>query len=117
MKMIRRSRRPAIIVLAVMSALMSIAYGCMAFAEDPPSKQSPPAPETRMVVVEGVGADIESSRRDAYRMAVRHVLGALVDTKTLVETDRLITDKVVVFSAGLLRIQTSVAWPATLPDF
>lgn len=54
------------------------------------------------VIVEGVGADVESARRDAYRAAVRQVLGALVDTKTLVENDQLITDRVVVFSDGFV---------------
>lgn len=55
-----------------------------------------------VVIVEGVGADVEAARRDAYRAAVRQVLGALIDSQTLVENDQLITDKVVVFSNGFV---------------
>lgn len=61
-----------------------------------------PASETRMVIVEGVGTDVESARKDAYRAAVRQVLGTLVDSETLVENDSLITDKVVTFSDGFV---------------
>jgi len=53
-----------------------------------------------MVVAEGVGLDVESARRDAYRAAVRQVVGTLVDSQTIIENDTVITDKVVVFSDG-----------------
>ena len=63
--------------------------------------QSPAdAPPTQMVVAEGVGVDVESARRDAYRAAVRQVVGTLVDSQTIIENDTVITDKVVVFSDG-----------------
>ena len=63
--------------------------------------QSPAdAPPTQMVVAEGVGVDVESARRDAYRAAVRQVVGTLVDSQTIIENDTVITEKVFVFSDG-----------------
>ena len=53
-----------------------------------------------MVVAEGVGVDVESARRDAYRAAVRQVVGTLVDSQTIIENDTVITEKVFVFSDG-----------------
>jgi hypothetical protein len=65
--------------------------------------QSVAIEEDRRVIAQGVGADVESARRDAYRNAVRQVLGGLVDAETIVENDRLINDRVVVSSDGFVR--------------
>lgn len=56
----------------------------------------------RVVVAEGVGADVESAKTDAYRQAVRQVVGAFVDASTMVENDQLIEDRVITLSSGLV---------------
>jgi hypothetical protein len=81
-----------------LSLLVAVASCYLGVAAEEPA----PASETRMVIVEGVGTDVESARKDAYRNAVRQVLGTLVDSAMLVENDSLITDKVVMFSDGFV---------------
>lgn len=61
-----------------------------------------PGGATEVVIAEGVGVDVESARRDAYRNAVRQAVGAYVDSETIVENDELITDKIVVLSPAFV---------------
>ena len=56
----------------------------------------------RVVVAEGVGADVDSAKSDAYRQAVRQVVGAFVDASTMVENDKLIEDQVITLSSGFV---------------
>lgn len=87
----------------VLALLVIIASGHLGAAAEEPAVVAPPSgPQTVTVEVEGVGKDADEARHDAYRMAVRQVLGSLVDSKTLVENDQLITDRVVVFSNGFV---------------
>lgn len=55
-----------------------------------------------VVITEGVGLDVESARKDAYRNAVRQAVGAYVDSETIVENDQLITDKVITLSPAFV---------------
>ncbi len=55
------------------------------------------------VVVSGVGLSKEEAQKDAYRNAVRQVVGLYVDSKTLVENDELIEDQVRAASNGVVR--------------
>jgi hypothetical protein len=57
---------------------------------------------TEITIAEGVGVDAESARRDACRNAVRQVVGAYVDSETVVANDELITDRVVVLSPAFV---------------
>jgi hypothetical protein len=59
-------------------------------------------PSVRVVVAEGVGVDVESAKSDAYRQAVRQVVGAFVDASTMVENDTLIEDQVITLSSGFV---------------
>jgi hypothetical protein len=78
----------------------------------PPAKEKEPAekvPEakepvtgTEIVVAEGVGTDAEEALKDALRAAVRQVVGSLVDAETLVKNDKVISDKVLTYSAGIV---------------
>lgn len=81
-----------------------LVLAALANATEPPAADTAntKVPDTTMVIVEGVGLDVETARKDAYRAAVRQVLGTLVDSETLVENDQLVTDKVVVFSDGFV---------------
>ncbi len=58
---------------------------------------------TQIVVAEGVGLTKEEADRDALRQAVRQVVGAVVDSDTLVKNDRLIEDKILIYSDGLVK--------------
>lgn len=59
-------------------------------------------PSVRVVVAEGVGADVEAAKSDAYRQAVRQVVGAFVDATSMVENDKLIEDQVITLSSGFV---------------
>lgn len=63
----------------------------------------------RVVVVEGVGTDVESAKADAYRQAVRQVVGAFVDASTMVSNDQLIEDRVITLSSAFVEKVEPVA--------
>ena len=68
------------------------------------TKEKPPpaAPATQTVTGEGVGTTPEEARKDAIREAVRKVAGALVVGTTTVENDKIIKDKVLTYSDGVI---------------
>ena len=55
------------------------------------------------VVAEGVGTTADEAIKDAFRNAVRQVVGAVVDAETLVKNDELIDDKVLTYSDGFIK--------------
>jgi hypothetical protein len=55
------------------------------------------------VVAEGVGATPEDALKDAFRAAVRQVVGALVDEETVVKNDKVISEKVLTYSDGIIK--------------
>jgi hypothetical protein len=71
-------------------------------ATQPKGKGSPTAPATLTVTAEGVGTTPEEARTDAIREAVRKVTGALVIGTTTVENDKVIKDKVLTYSDGVI---------------
>lgn len=54
------------------------------------------------VEVEGVGLTADEALRDAFRNAVRLVLGAIVDAETRIEADDSLRDRVLTFSEGFV---------------
>lgn len=56
----------------------------------------------RVVTVEGVGVDVASAKTDAYREAVRQVVGAYVDSTAMAANDQLIEDKVITLSSAFV---------------
>jgi hypothetical protein len=53
---------------------------------------------TRTVLVEGVGTTAEEALKDAFRNAVRQVVGEVVDAETLVKNEELVKDQVLTYS-------------------
>lgn len=58
--------------------------------------------DTRVVIAQGVGTTVEAAKKDAYREAVRQVVGAYVESDTLVKNDSLIEDKILTLSGGFV---------------
>jgi hypothetical protein len=56
----------------------------------------------QVVVAEGVGADVAEARSDAFRHAVRQVVGAYVDSETIVANDEVISDRIVTLSPAFV---------------
>ncbi len=54
------------------------------------------------VVAEGVGTSPDEALKDAFRNAVRQVVGAVVDAETLIKDDQVIDDKVLTYSDGFI---------------
>lgn len=81
-------------------------------ADKPADKAEPPkqadagkpaaAPATQTVIAEGVGASADEALKDAFRAAVRQVVGAVVDAETLIKNDQIISDKVLTYSDGFV---------------
>jgi hypothetical protein len=57
---------------------------------------------SEVVVAEGVGDSADEAIKDAFRNAVRQVVGAIVDAETLVKNDEVIDDKVLTYSDGFI---------------
>jgi hypothetical protein len=60
----------------------------------------PEDPNLRVVIAEGVGASVEKAKKDAYREAVRQVVGAYVDSSQLLKNDTLIEDRIITLSSA-----------------
>jgi hypothetical protein len=69
---------------------------------------SPPG-DVRVITVEGAGKDIEAAKRDAYREAVRQVVGSYVDSETLVRNDSLIEDRIITLSNGFVEKSETIS--------
>lgn len=66
----------------------------------------------RVVVAQGVGITTEDAKKDAYREAVRQVVGTLVAAATIVDNDAVIEDKVLSLSGGFLdRVDMLAGFP------
>jgi hypothetical protein len=60
------------------------------------------------VVAEGAGLSLEAAQKDAYRQAVRTVVGLYVDAKTIVENDELIEDRILSASNGFVKTARTI---------
>jgi hypothetical protein len=56
-----------------------------------------------VVEVEGVGINADEALADAFRNAVRQVVGAIVDAETVTKNDDIISDKVLTYSDGIVK--------------
>lgn len=68
-----------------------------------PSAENPGAGAVRVVIAKGVGLSVEEAKKDAYREAVRQVVGAYVEGDTLIRNDEVIEEKVLALSGGLIQ--------------
>lgn len=57
-------------------------------------------PSLRVVIAEGSGVNVEKAKKDAYREAVRLVVGAFVDSSQLLKNDELIEDRIITLSSA-----------------
>ena len=58
--------------------------------------------QTQAILVEGQGTSPDEALRDAFRNAVRQVVGSVVDAETLVKNDEIISDQVLTYSDGFI---------------
>lgn len=64
--------------------------------------------KTQDVTVEGTGDSSANAIKDAFRNAVRQVVGALVDAETLVKNDELVEDKILTYSNGFIKTYAEI---------
>lgn len=74
----------------------------VAAADVPSPAPAPRGMGVENVVVDGWGTSEEEALRDAFRTAIRTVIGSVVSTKTVVDQDRLLIDRIVTFSDGFV---------------
>ena len=65
-------------------------------------KPAPAGSKTQRVVAEGAGTSPQGALKDAFRNAVQQVVGAVVDSETLIKNDTVINDQVLTYSDGLV---------------
>jgi hypothetical protein len=70
--------------------------------EERAAKNENPRHQTEKIVAEGVGATADEALKDAFRNAVRQVVGAVVDAEILVKNEDIISDKVLTYSDGFI---------------
>jgi hypothetical protein len=58
--------------------------------------------DTQTVFAEGVGTTREEAIKDAFRAAVRQVVGEVVDGETIVKNEELVKDQVLTYSDGFI---------------
>ena len=66
------------------------------------SGDRPQAKDTQTVFAEGVGTTKEEALKDAFRAAVRQVVGEAVDAETIVKNEELVKDQVLTYSDGFI---------------
>ena len=81
----------------------SLVFLICLFMANPNSVFSQDKGKTQEVVGEGVGASSDLALKDAFRNAVRQVVGAYVDAETLVKNDELVEDKILTYSNGFIK--------------
>lgn len=64
---------------------------------------------TQTVVAEGVGLTPEDALKDAFRAAVRQVVGEVVDAETLVKNDEIVRDQILTYSDGFVPQHTKLS--------
>jgi hypothetical protein len=84
------------------SALLEAAKEQAALKDSPRPRSAASPVATEVVISEGIGKTAEEALKDAFRGAVRQVVGAVVDAETLVKNDEIISDKVLTYSDGLI---------------
>ena len=67
------------------------------------TRDEPSGPTVQEVICEGIGATPDEAQKDAFRNAVRQVVGTVVDAETLVKNDDVIDDAVLTFSGGFVK--------------
>lgn len=77
----------------------------------PHGARTPPSDDdaTRTVVADGVGLTPEEALKDAFRSAVRQVVGEVVDAETLVKDDQLVKDQVLTYSDAYIPKHTKIS--------
>lgn len=89
-------------------------------ASQPTAEINSPPPsatgDVRVVVAKGVGTTVEEAKKDAYREAVRQVVGAYVESDTLTSNDELIEDKVLALSGAFVQKADVISDSITTSD-
>jgi hypothetical protein len=70
------------------------------------------AAETVTVEVSGIGATPDDATKNAFRMAVQQAVGMIVDEKTVIENEQVISDKVLTYSDGYIHRWEALEAPA-----
>ena len=76
--------------------------------ENKKDKKKKDVGNTREVIAEGVGDTPDNSLKNAYRNAVRQVVGFMVDEKILLNNDKLIEEKVLQFSSDFVKSKSEI---------
>ena len=85
-------------------------------APKPAENDGAAAGSVRVVVAQGVGTSVEAAKKDAYREAVRQVVGAYVEGETLTRNDELIEDRVLSLSGALVEKADVIPESVTTKD-
>ena len=78
------------------------------FADDEPEGPSSSSDIVK-VIAEGAGASPGDALKDAFRNAVRQVVGSVVDAELLVKNDEVVDDQILTYSDGFVKKYDEVA--------
>ena len=76
--------------------------------ENKKDKKKKDVGNTREVIAEGVGDTPDNAIKEAFRNAVRQVVGVYVDSEILVKNDKLVVDTILTLSKGFIKTFSEV---------
>jgi len=94
--------------IAFLLGLVTVAFVDVVRAQESRTSNTQTDARVVEVVAEGSGLSIEAAQKDAYRQAVRAVVGLYVDAKTIVENDELIEDRILSASNGFVKTARTI---------
>lgn len=107
--------RPLLDWLLPLLTISLAVSGTRSFAQDAPKASSTSAGISE-VIAEGAGVTPDEALKDAFRNAVRRVVGAVVDAETLIKNDEVIDDQVLTYSDGFVKKFDEVAGSKNFVD-
>lgn len=99
-----------LLVCLVVTIASLLDFSCL--AQDKANRATP-EPQLTIVVAEGAGLTADEALKDAFRNAVRQVVGTFVDAETLIKNDQIIEDKVLTYSGGFVKKYDEIAGTKT----
>ena len=100
----------------ILLVVLSLSCSSLALAQN--SKTVLPARDapTVKIVAEGAGTTADEALKDAFRNAVRQVVGAVLDAETLVKIDEIISDQVLTYSDGFVKTYEEISKTGDITD-
>lgn len=105
-KIVHKMALRGLVTFLVLVSCLSFCFDIYCLGQDIASKAINGRPSLdaniQQVVADGYGVSDEEATKNAIQAAVQQVVGAVVETQTIVENDELIQDKIITYASGFV---------------